>query len=123
MKTIEQIIISLVKSAIDNSVAVVPENSDWKEIFRIGKTHKLTPLIYRGIVNSELSLPENIQNYVDNVLLSYFMTQKEKAFAVMDKLGFKMDKESPHEYIYIKDRVCVELHKCLVPPYNKDLYA
>ncbi len=173
--TVEQIIIYLVKSAIAEYVACVPENVDWKKIFTVGKTQKLIPLICRGIEKSSIELPDDVQSFVDNALLSYFMadqrqmlelskiqkafeensieympvkgmllkplypetdlrpmgdgdilirmSQKEKAFEVMDKLGFKKEKESPHEYIYIKDNVCVELHKCLVPPYNKDLYS
>lgn len=175
MLTVEKIIISLVKSAIDGTVANVPEDVDWKKIFKIGKVQKLTPLIYRGVVNSGLLLPEEIQDEIDKDLLSYFLLdqrqfselsrlqnafeanaidympvkglllkplypssdlrqmgdmdilirlpQKDKALEIMEGLDFKPYMESSHEFIYTRKGVCVELHKCLVPPYNKDYYS
>jgi len=51
------------------------------------------------------------------------LSQKEEIFAVMKELGYKEVTESPHEFVFSKRGVCVELHKCLVPPYNKDYYA
>ena len=37
--------------------------------------------------------------------------------------GFIEDVESDHEYIWNKDGVHIELHKRLIPSYNKDYYA
>lgn len=49
--------------------------------------------------------------------------QKKKAFEVMEKLGYEHVQDSAHEFIFAKRGMNVELHKCLVPPYNKDYYA
>lgn len=172
--TIEHTIISLVKSAIDGSIAVIPEDINWEELFKIGKIHKLTPLLYRGITNSSLSVPDEFQDYFDKSLLSYFvvdqrqlfelsrlqkafeensidympvkgivlkplypstefrpmgdgdilirLSQKNKVFEIMNKLGYSEKIESPHEFVFVKEGMCIELHKCLIPPYNKDYY-
>lgn len=42
---------------------------------------------------------------------------------VMLELGFGEEVESDHEFIWIKDNLCIELHKRLIPSYNKDFYA
>ena len=42
---------------------------------------------------------------------------------IMTELGYTEDVESNHELIWHHDSVCVELHKRLIPSYNKDYYA
>ena len=173
--TVEQSIISLVRSALDNSVAEVPSDIDWKNIFKIGISQKLAPLIFRGVSNSGIELPSGLQEKLDKLLLNYFaidsrqqraiseiskafeasqidympvkgillkqlypstdsrpmgdgdilirMEQKDKAIDVMRSLGYEFDKESAHEFVCVKPGICIELHKCLIPPYNKDYYA
>lgn len=37
-------------------------------------------------------------------------------------IGFSALKESAHEYIFAGEFLNLELHKCLIPPYDKDLY-
>ena len=49
--------------------------------------------------------------------------QLEQAIAVMRDLGFEMEKETPHELVFHRGGVEIELHKCLIPPYTKDYYA
>lgn len=49
-------------------------------------------------------------------------------FEIIDKLmnlnGFNLEKESTHEYIYTSiDKITIELHKSIVPAYNRVLYA
>lgn len=47
----------------------------------------------------------------------------EKIKPIMEENGFSFEKESPHEFIFMSGMVTVELHKSLVPNYNKDLYS
>lgn len=49
--------------------------------------------------------------------------QYDKIRPLMLQLGFKEGVESNHEYIWNSVSLCVELHKRLVPSYNKDYYA
>lgn len=42
---------------------------------------------------------------------------------IMENLGFSFKKETNHEIIWLKDNIMIELHKILVPSYNKDFHA
>ncbi|MBR0445667.1 MAG: nucleotidyltransferase family protein [Oscillospiraceae bacterium] len=42
---------------------------------------------------------------------------------VMEKLGFRESGESDHEHIWLHKYLKVELHKRLIPSYNKDFYS
>lgn len=168
-------IIVLIKSAIDGSKAKVQENIDWKEVYKYAKKQSLIPLIYYGIIESDISIPENVQKNFDNCLLSHILvdqnqqfelakiyksfndnliehmpikgavirplypksemrpmgdadilirvSEKDKVAKIMQELGYVAEKESPHEYVFIKGKICIEIHKCLIPPYSKDYYA
>ena len=41
----------------------------------------------------------------------------------MEKLGYEQQPESDHEFVWLKGKLCIELHKMLVPSYHKDYYA
>lgn len=43
--------------------------------------------------------------------------------ALVKELGFDEIHETDHELIWQSGRLHLELHKCLIPPYNKDLYG
>ena len=49
--------------------------------------------------------------------------QYEKIKPIMQELGFENKTESNHEYIWQNKAACIELHKRLIPSYNKDFYA
>lgn len=42
---------------------------------------------------------------------------------IMRELGMKLETESDHEYIWVCPELKLELHKRLVPSYNRDYYA
>lgn len=48
--------------------------------------------------------------------------QYERIASIMEKLGFRYDKESNHEFVWKSNQLYLELHKCLIPSYNKDYY-
>ena len=48
--------------------------------------------------------------------------QYELFKTIMIELGYKETVESDHEYVWSKDSFCIELHKRLIPSYNKDYY-
>ncbi|MBQ8546292.1 MAG: nucleotidyltransferase family protein [Clostridia bacterium] len=48
---------------------------------------------------------------------------KKKIKPLMKKLGYVDVLESDHEYVFTKDGFQIELHKRLIPSYNKDYYA
>lgn len=49
--------------------------------------------------------------------------QYERIRPIMESLGFEEQIESDHELIWHKPQVHIELHKRLIPSYNKDYYA
>lgn len=50
------------------------------------------------------------------------MEQYGKIAPIMEELGYARKVESDHEFIWEKPALNVELHKRIVPSYNKDLY-
>ena len=48
--------------------------------------------------------------------------QYEQIKTIMPKLGFNFKNESDHELVWTTDNLYVELHKHLIPSYNKDYY-
>jgi hypothetical protein len=51
------------------------------------------------------------------------LEQYDKISKIMRLLGFDEVTQSDHELIWRKGRLAVELHKRLIPSYNKDFYA
>lgn len=49
--------------------------------------------------------------------------QYDKIRPLMKELGFFEDVESNHEYVWLSRSLNVELHKRLIPSYNKDYFA
>lgn len=49
--------------------------------------------------------------------------QYDKIKPIMQMLGFAACKETDHELVWLsKNNICIELHKRLIPSYNKDYY-
>lgn len=49
--------------------------------------------------------------------------QYEKIIPIMEALGFQPVLESDHELTWRSPSLYLELHKCVIPTYNKDYYA
>lgn len=49
--------------------------------------------------------------------------QYDKIKPILNDLGFSYDHETDHELIWRKPQLYLELHKHLIPSYNKDFYA
>lgn len=42
---------------------------------------------------------------------------------IMSESGFDENVENDHEFVWTRGNLCIELHKRLIPSYNKDFYA
>lgn len=49
--------------------------------------------------------------------------QYDRIKPIMEELGYTEKIESDHELTWFKGKMCIELHKRLIPSYNKDYYA
>ena len=50
------------------------------------------------------------------------LEQREKFDAVLEELGFVFREETDHELVWNSRKLCLELHKHLIPSYNRDLH-
>ena len=175
MNSTERFVLSLIKSAIDGSIATLPKDVDWDYFWHISKHFQLTSLLCGGINNSQIELPDALEGKMNRVALDCLMydqcqmyvfseimglfdkngidympvkgllmkrlypstdfrsmgdgdilirlEQYEKIKGIMKDVGCEFRCESAHEFVYNKNGVCIELHKTLIPPYNKDYHS
>ena len=168
-------ITDLVRSAVKGEKAVLPNDFNWTAALRLAKRHQIIPLIYYGIINSGIRIPEDVFAQIENISYKRIAVshnqlyelenlyraferggieymplkgavikqlypkpemrtmsdadilikteQYEKIRAIMRNDGFKEAVESDHELIWNKSNIHLELHKRLIPSYNKDYYA
>ncbi len=76
----------------------------------------------KGLRLKEL-YPEPAARSMGDVDILVRLEQLAPACGILRELGFQQEKETHHEVVFTCQGVEVELHKCLIPPYNKDYYA
>ncbi len=169
-------IIDIVKSCLTGEKVTVDADFNWNVAYEICKAHHILPMLYYGVLESELNLPDELLKRLkkDTMQLVFFdqkqlceISQIENCFKengidymllkgaylkhlypktelrimgdadilirteqydsikhIIQQLGFDEVTESDHEYIWDKPEVLnLELHKRLIPSYNKDYYA
>lgn len=92
-----------------------------KEIFSAFNEKKIDYLPLKGTVLKGLYPKSEMRSMGDADILIK-TEQYDKIKAVMQKLGYTEIVESDHEFIWNKQNVHIELHKRLIPSYNKDYY-
>ncbi len=175
MNKLQNGIISLIKAAITDKKAVLSDDFDWASALELAKKHQIIPLVYYGIMYSEIEAPKDIFAETENisyqsmaishnqlyeleklfrafedsgieymplkgaVMKSFYpkpemrtmgdadilikTEQYEQIRVTMQNLGFNEILESDHELVWDKKSIHIELHKRLIPSYNKDYYA
>lgn len=169
-------IILLIRSAIEGTPVVLPDNFTWDEALKVAGMHQITSILWYGVHKSGIKLPDDIhvrlkqetycaafmdecQNnelselfnaFSDNnidymplkgILLKQFYSKPEMRLMgdadilirveqykvisdIMKRLKYYENVESDHELIWSKfPAIVIELHKRLIPSYNKDYYA
>lgn len=72
-------VISLVKSAFTGEKAELPDDFDFARAYSLAKSHRVIPLLYYGIVNSEIELEANLNNkYFAATCQSIAVGEKQK---------------------------------------------
>lgn len=104
--------------------AIVEENQ-LHELSRIEEAFQMEGIDYmllKGINNKNM-YPRNTVRRMKDLDILIKAQQYDRIRTVMQKLGFTGDKETYHEYVWVKGTVIVELHKTIESPYHKDFYA
>ncbi len=79
-------------------------------------------MVLKGSVLKALYLQPEFRRMGDiDILIK--LSQYPLIEETMAGLGFVFVKDTEHEIKWIKDRILIELHKELIPSYNKDLHA
>lgn len=169
-------ILTLIRSAITKEPAIIPPDFDYEATYNIGLSHQIVSLLYYGIKNSGIILPEEIsgkffratvqmivfsenqKTEIDRIFEGFerqgidymplkginlkdiypneyirtmgdadIMIRNEQYTLIrslMIQLGYTEIAESDHELVWDKKGMLqVELHKRLIPSYNKDYYT
>lgn len=93
-----------------------------KEIFSAFDEQKIEYLPLKGtLLKSMYPKPEMRSMSDADILIK--TEQYDIIKQIMQKLGYTETNESDHELIWKKQGIHIELHKRLIPSYNKDYYA
>jgi len=93
-----------------------------KSIFRAFNAHNIDYMPVKGCLMKQ-RYPKHEFRPMADVDILIRTEQYDKIRPLMRQLGFYEGVESNHEYIWDSISLHVELHKRLVPSYNKDYYA
>lgn len=93
-----------------------------KEIFSAFDEQEIDYLPLKGVLLKNIYPKPEMRSMGDADIL--IKTQQyNKIRPIMVKLGYKKVTESDHEFIWKKNNINIELHKMLIPSYNKDYYS
>ena len=93
-----------------------------KEIFSAFDEQEIDYLPLKGVVLKNIYPKSEMRSMGDADILIK-TEQYELIKPIMLKLGYTEITESDHEFIWKKQNIHIELHKRLVPSYNKDYYS
>ena len=98
------------------------QNSAAQQLYAAFEKNKIDYMPLKGSVIRPLYPSEELRSMADIDILIR-TEQYEQIHALMLEEGYAQGVESDHEYVWDKDGIHVELHKRLIPSYNKDYYA
>lgn len=94
------------------------------EIARLSKTFEDNSIEHMFLKGTDIkpfySRPEMRSMGDIDVLIK--VSEYDKIKPIMIDLGYVEYRESDHEYVFKNQNLVIELHKCLIPDYNKDYY-
>jgi len=99
-----------------------------KQMWEIGSVlkafddQKIAYIPLKGTILKPL-YPKNEMRPMGDADILIKTSEHKKIKSIMLELGYNLKTESDHEFIWKKGNVQIELHKRLIPTYNKDYYA
>ena len=99
------------------------QKKEFNALFEAFEENDIEYMPLKGLNLKKYYASSDLRNMSDGDILIH-ENDRDRISAVMERLGYRFEKESNHELIYVKEPfVNVELHKLLIPSYNDDLYA
>ena len=85
MNTAKQIIISMIRSVIENKQCdISSDDADWKLVYMICQRAQITPLIYEAIEKSQYDVPEQIRNvFQQSAMYQVVLDQQQQYFIAL----------------------------------------
>lgn len=118
----EPLMKELFMSACKSIVLSEQQSYAFAELLRAFDIHKIDFMPIKGIVLKGLYSNPQMRSMGDlDILIK--TEQYDKIKPVMQALGYAEVGESNHELIWHRQNIHIELHKRLIPSYNKDYYA
>ncbi len=99
-----------------------------KQKFEVGSVCKafsdnnIDHMPLKGTVLREM-YPHSDMRHMSDADILIKTEQYDRIRPIMSELGFQESVESNHEYVWKKAGIVIELHKRIIPSYNKDYYA
>lgn len=103
-------VISLIKSALLNKSEVTEEISDWSKIIKFALRHQIVAFIYYGVINSEIDVPKDDFQILENMALKNMAIDVNQKYAIecleekfnLNKIDYMLLKGSVLKYVYPK---------------------
>lgn len=105
--------------------ALMISEGQMQEIHRIFSAFEANGIEYMPLkgCNMKALYPQPELRTMGDADILIRMEQYDRIVPIMTDLGFQMQAESDHELIWKSPKLMAELHKRLIPSYNKDFYA
>lgn len=110
------------KKVLENFVYDSIQQSVLSEMLSLLESGGFAHMPVKGILLKKMYPSSELRPMGDGDILIR-RNEYEKVAALIAQHGFVFRCESAHEYIYNKNGICIELHKHLIPPYNRDYYG
>ena len=106
-------------------VSTVKSEMQYRDLKRVMAAFDEHGIEYMPLKGSKLKAmyPAPEMRYMGDADILIRMEQYEQIAPMMESLGFVHSKTSDHEIVWRSKALYLELHKRLIPSYNKDFYA
>ena len=119
----QELLERLKKRAMTMIVQNIKQDTETDRVLAVLKENNIDFMPLKGAVLREM-YPHEGMRYKSDIDILVRQEQYGKIEEIMQNYGYNFICESDHEYVWDKENVLhVELHKHLIPSYNKDYYA
>lgn len=82
MDKFEKAFIEIIKSGLTGKTATLESDFDWTRAIEIGKRHNVIPLMYYGVVNSQLSISLQLEKYLESVTIKNVYVSNQQLYEI-----------------------------------------